>query len=747
MRRVLREAEAREGGAIGRAGLARRIGVSQSSLYAYLNGTTLIPADILSALLRELSADPRLAHGLRRAWDRLVEPVAPPEPVLPLDLPSFVARTEHLAELDRLRNQARRSSTVAIAVISGTGGIGKTALAVRWAHRRLSRFPDGCLYLDLRGFHPDSPLDPGGALAALLRRLGVPGTSVPHGFEERRERYLQLLSGKRMLIVLDNAFSAEQVRPLLPPGTSTCFVLVTSRDRLSGLVVGSGAHPLLLGALPEAEARELLAARLGDARVAAEPDAAARIVAACAGLPLALSAAAGRAQSNPGIALEALSAELGDAQTRSGVLDEGDAVTGVGTVLSWSLAALTGAQARLFALLGIAPGPDIGLPAAASLIGLPLLEAKAVLEELERVSLVHQDSPGRYRMHDVVRHYAAEVAQRDIEPGPREAAVRRVVDFYVQTAYAADRLLDPYRPRAEPSPPEAAVQVLPMGDRSAALAWFDAEHTNLMAAQRAAASRRWHLAVWHLARDLGVFHTRRGHHHSRLTAWQAVVDLAGEFPDPAFEIQTHRALGHALTEVGRREEAVEQLDRALALSEQHADLLQQATTHLMFMGFRFGAEDFRNALHHAVRARELFRQLGNPVGEGHALSGSGWALANLGEYDEAREHCEAAISLFRRHRSPQPESDVLDSLGYISYRTGEYVKAVEYGERAVGLMRSLGETNEFLAAALDRLGQSHVALDHVDQARDVWQAALDLYRRCGRDEGVRRMQRRLATLD
>ena len=747
LRRLLREAEARGGRAMGRAGLAKRIGVSQSSLYAYLNGTTFIPDDALCALLRELEADRELVLRLRRARSRLVEPAPPQVPVLPLDLPSFVARIDLLAELDRLRSQARKASSVAIAVISGAGGIGKTTLAVRWAHRRLNGFPDGCLYLDLRGFHPDSPLDPGEALAALLRRLGMPGTSVPLGLEERRERYLQLLSGKRLLLVLDNAFSAEQVRPLLPPGTSSCFVLVTSRDRLSGLVVGSGACPLQVAPLPDAQAHALLAARLGDARIAAEPDAAATIVAACAGLPLALSAVAGRAQSNPSLALEALAAELGDARTRSRALDQGDAVTAVGTVLSWSLASLTGVQARVFALFGIAPGPDLALPAAASLVGLPLAEAKTVLEELERVSLVQQDSSERYRMHDVVRHYAAETAQRELEPGEREAAVRRVVDFYIHTAHAADGLLDPHRPGVEPDAPVAGVHVHPLNDRSAALAWFDAEHTNLLAAQRAAVSRQWHLAVWHLARDLSVYHTRRGQHHSRLITWQAVLDTPGEYPDVAFTTYTHRALGRALNEVGRHEEAIDHLAYALALSEQHDDVLQRATTHLIIMGVWFSVEDYGRALSHAVRSVELFRELGNEVGQGHALSGSAWSRAHLDDYEAAKADCEAALILYRRHGCGQPEADVLDTLGYIHYNTGDYVRAVEYGERAVGLMRSLDETNEDLAAALDRLGQSHVILDHFEQARVAWQAALDLYQQRGRDADVRRVQRKLDALD
>ncbi len=747
LRRVLCAAEAREGRTLGRAGLAKRIGVSQSSLYAYLNGTTLIPVDALSTFLRELEPDRQLALRLRKARQSLTEPMAVPDPVLPLDVPSFVARAEHLAELDRLRGQGRKAGTATIAVVSGIGGIGKTSLAVRWAHQRLSRFPDGCLYLDLRGFHPDSPREPREALATLLRGLGVPGTGMPSGLEERRERYLQLLAGKRMLILLDNAFSAEQVRPLLPPGNSTCFVLITSRDKLSGLVIGSGAHPVPMRALPEEEARALLAARLGEARIEAEPAAAARIVAVCAGMPLALGAVAGRAQMNPRIALEALADELEDAGTRLRVLDEGDAVTGVGTVLSWSLAALTQTQARVFALLGLAPGADITVPAAASLTDLPPDQVKAVLQELERVSLVCQEkNPGRFRMHDLVRHYAAETARRGLEPEVGEAAVCRIVDFYVHTAYAADIALDPHRPRIEMKPPVSGVRIPPPADRIEAIAWFDAEHENLMAVQRAAAVRQWPLAVWHLARALSEYQNRRGRRNSRLALWQNAAAAAEHIPDPAFIAQTHRALAYALADLGRQEEAIAHLDLALASSEQLGDLAQQAMSHLTYGRLCGLTEDYEQALAHVDRSRALFRKLGNAVGEAHALSGCGWYLAHLGDYQTAREYCELAQALFREHGSLQRETSAMDTLGYIYHQTGDYRRAIDQLERTAELMRTFGDDFN-LADTLSQQGQSHAALDQRDEAREIWQAARELYLQQGRDEEATRVQRYLDELD
>ena len=747
LRRLLREAEAREERSISRASLAKRIGVSQSSLYAYLNGTTLIPVDALSGLLRALGADLPRSQRLRQVRERLADRDTPPEPVLPLDVPSFTARVEHLAQLDLMRNQGRRTSTPVIAVISGTGGIGKTTLAVRWAHQRLTRFPDGCLYLDLRGFHPESPLDPGEALGALLRRLGVADSALPIGLDERRERYQQMLAGKRMLLLLDNAFSADQVRPLLPPGTSNCFVLITSRDRLSGLVVGHGTQPVPVDTLSDADAAALLAARLGAARVDAEPEAVARILVACAGLPLALSVVAARAQTNPSVSLAALAADLRDSGSRLDALDEGDPATSVRVVLSWSLAALSDAQARLFALLGTAPGADIGLPAAASLIGLPPAETKSTLQELERVSLVTRDTAGRYRMHDLVRQFAVETARRDLTPEDIEAAFCRMIDFYTHTAYEADHVLDPHRPPAELAPPVPGVHLDPPRADLAAMAWFDAEHANLLAAQRIAVGRHWHLAVWHVARALSSYHRRRGRHDNRLAVWQAALNAAEKLPDPAYRIQAHRFVGRMLADLRRHEEAARHLNQALAMAEQHEDLLQQATTHGMFIPVAALAGDVGKALEHAARSRELYRKLGYPMGQAHAHNDTGVWLARTGDYELAREHSEAALAIYREHHSPHSEATILDTLGYIDLCTGRYADAVRHCRQAIDLLRHLGDTSYDAADILDQLGQAHVALDQLEEARTAWQEGLELYQRQGRTEDTARARRQLQELD
>jgi tetratricopeptide (TPR) repeat protein len=756
LRRLLRAAEAHAGKTISRSGLARRIGVSQSSLYAYLKGSTRIPTDALSGFLRALDATDHEVKRLRRVHAGLTEPTTAVRPVLPLDVDTFMARTEQLAELDRLRGRSRKSGAVTIAVLSGIGGIGKTTLAVHWAHQRLSRFPDGCLYLDLRGFHPDTPLEPGEALATLLRRLGTPETNVLVGFEERRERYQQVLAGKRMLILLDNAFSNDQVRPLLPPGTSNCFVLITSRDQLSGLVVSHGAHPVLVDAPPEPEARALLVARLGSARVDAEPEAVDGIISACGRLPLALSIVAGRAQIRPSLSLTELAAELGDAATTLNALDGGDSATNVRTVLSWSLAALTPEQARVFALLGVAPGNDVSLPAAASLAGLPLGRTKVVLRELERVSLVGQDARGRYRMHDLIRCYAACTAAHTLDATTRAAALRRVVDCYLHTAHIADQVLDAHRPPVELDPPIHGVHVEPPDDVAAAMTWFDSEHSNLHAAQRVAAAQDWHLLVWHLTRALSTFQTRRGRLEERLAMRQTALDAANQLATPALRAHAHKLLGRAYADLGRRFEADGHFHQALSMAQRQDDRTQQAIVHMALAWFlgRPGesrppeqpAGDAQAALEHAGRSLELFRAVDNPVGEAYALQHIGWLVADLDKPDLAREHCHAALSLFGTHDDRAGEAETLACLGYLDHQQGRHHQAIRHYERALALLGDIDNTADS-AHTLDHLGHPYLALGRHEQARMAWRAAFELYQRQGRVEEACRVRRRLDNLD
>ncbi|GLW89272.1 ATP-binding protein [Actinokineospora globicatena] len=660
---------------------------------------------------------------------------APPGPPVPRELPAapprFVGRVDHLAALD-----GRCSTGVSvISAIGGAGGIGKTWLALAWAHRNLGRFPDGQLFVDLRGFAPTgTPADPFDVLGGFLDSLGVTRRRHPADPGRRAALYRSLVADKRMLVVLDNAATADQVLPLLPGGGS-CTVLVTSRSHLPALVARHGAHPVRLGVLTDAEAHTLLATPLGTERAASSADAITRLVRLCGGLPLALGLIAARAVVDPDVSLADTVAELHDFGLDA--LDSEDPTASLPAVLSWSLRRLTDRQRQVFALLGVAPGPDIGLSAAMHLTGLSRQDTHAVLRGLVEVSLIDRHPGGRYGMHDLVRAYASRIADGSVGP-----ALRRVVDFYAHTAGVAERLLNPHVDQAVLGAPPAGTCPETLPDAATAWRWYDAEHACLLAAQRLAYDRQWHLVVWHLAWNLHTFHSRRGHLRHQLAVWQVAAVAAPHLADPATGTRTHRRLGLARANLGQHEEAMAHLHRALALAEGSGDVAQQAQTHHTFTWAWEQRGVDRSALDHALRALELVRTLTKPMWEADILNSVGWFAARLGDHDTARHHCRAALTLHLRHDNTIGEAAALDSLGYIEHHSGRHHAAITHYRRAVALFRDLGNTAQ-VADTLDDLGHTHAALGEVDAAHEVWRAAVRLYREQGRDDEADRVQVRL----
>jgi len=458
-------------------------------------------------LVDELGTDPgpplqQLHQQILTAHPALTGPVgtatASPSPrQLPAAPRLFTGRTVELATLTAALDAeaAEAGATVVISALAGMGGIGKTWLALHWAHQNLHRFPDGQLFVDLRGFSPiGQPLSAQAATRGFLDALGVPPAQIPADPHAQTARYRDLVAGRRMLIVLDNAGEFDQVSPLLP-GSPTCTVLVTGRRRLAGLIALHGAHLLNLDNLPEPDAYDMLARHMGTERLTAEPAAVADLLSVCAGLPLAVRIVATRAAHHPTFPLAVLAEELRDVSTRLDGLDAGDSRVSLRAVLSWSVRVLSPGAVSLFGLLGIAPGPDIGLPAAVCLAGLPEGPVRAVLGELENACLVQQHTPGRYRMHDLIRRYATDIAFHDLAEQARAEALRRVLDFYTHTAHTADRLLDPHRLPIQLDPPVSGLHPQPLGDDQAALAWLERERQVLLAAQHIAALRGWY-AAW-----------------------------------------------------------------------------------------------------------------------------------------------------------------------------------------------------------------------------------------------------------
>ncbi|WP_370964736.1 tetratricopeptide repeat protein [Amycolatopsis sp. cg9] len=668
----------------------------------------------------------------------------------------FVGRADQLAELDRALTTPEGSSpgagpgggpTAVISAIGGTGGIGKTWLALTWAHRHLERFPDGQLFVDLHGFSPTGePVHPTTAVRGFLDALGVeePAHRIPIDLDAQAALYRSKVAGRRMLIVLDNAATSDQVAPLLP-GSPSCTVLVTSRHRLASLIDRHGARHLSLDVLTPEEAHGLLAARLGADRVAAEPEAVDELIKLCGGHPLALSITARTAGTRPDVALAEAAAELRDLGLEA--LDhDTDPAASLPTVLSWSLRYLTDTQRTVFALLGIAPGPDTTPPATAALTGLPDPLARRTLSGLENASLLERRQGGRYAMHDLIRRYATDTAHTTLPEQAREAALTRVGDFHLHTAHAADRLLDPHRALVRIGAPAPGVHPHPLPDTTAALVWLDAEHATLLATQRTAATLGHHHTVWHLAWNLDTFHQRRGHRHDAVTTWQAALDATDHLPDPTIRSRTHRNLGRACSLLGLHEQATTHLAQALELALRHHDPNEQAHTHRILAITWERRGDDRQALEHAHHALDFYRALDQPVWEAYALNAAGWLAARLGRFDTAREHCQAALTLHRHHHDPNGEADTLDSLAYIAHHTGDHHQALDQYHHALTLNRDLGYASR-VAGNLESVGHSHAALGRHEQARTVWREALQLYRDQGRDADAERVQHQLDDLD
>jgi len=755
--------------------LAARTGWSQTAVAEYFTARTLPPTDRFDALLDVLGATPAERGALATARDRVEETdrrararrgsrslvpsgTSPPRVTaqqLPAAPRTFTGRVRELAALDAaLDDESQDSNTSMVCAIGGMGGVGKTWLAVHWAHRHLDRFPDGQLYVNLRGFEPVSqPMTPAAVVRGFLEALGVPPAAFPVAQEAQAGLYRSLVAGRRMLILLDNAHDTAQVTPLLP-GDATCSVLITSRRQLTGLIATHGARSFTLSVLPEDDARGLLAQHLGHIRLAAEPEATAELLACCAGLPLALGIVAARAAVHPHLTLTDLAGDLREAAHRLDGLDAGEPQVDLRGVLSWSSRALSADAARAFGLLGIAPGPDLALAAAARLLDLPVMKTRALLRTLEHAHLTQRHAPERYRMHDLLRLHAAEQAEQQHTSADLQAALRRLVEFYVHTAYCGAQLLA-HRPAPMLAEPEAeagagaGAATPPLPDTAAAIAWFDAEHSNLLAAQQSAHHRGWDASVFQLAWALDPYHRRRGHLADQAETWQLAVLSAQRLPEAAVRTQAHQMLGDAYAQLGRTVDALRSLRRALILAEQAGDIVSQGQIQHSLGGTWERHGDHRRALEHAQRALAIFQAQDDTFQQARALNGVGWLQTRLGQYQEARANCEAALALLRQlpfNHQQLGESDTLDSLGCIAHGLREYPAALDYYDQALTICRAQG--HRYLEPKiLQHLAETQLAQHRLDEARESWRRAHELYTAQHRVTDASRVQQQLDGLE
>ncbi|MFE9192904.1 ATP-binding protein [Micromonospora sp. NPDC007208] len=718
--------ELRRRSALTQEDLAAKTGLSVRHLRDLEAGRIARPRPTTMLLLSD-------AFGLRGSErDRFLAgtPTPPASDRVPAQLPAdgfgFVGRAGALARLDEILARAVDQPTaMGLAIVSGTAGVGKTALAVHWAHRVARHFPDGRLYVNLRGFDPGgTPTSPSTALAGFVNALAGPADRPSTDLEEQVARYRSLLSGQRMLVVLDNAGDADQVRPLLP-GAPGCFVLVTSRDQFLGLVSANGADPITLDVMSAAESRELLARRLGTRRLAAEPEAVDAIVSASAGLPLALSVVAARAAIHSDFRLLELAAHLRPAAGRLDAFDGGEPVTNLRLVMSWSYRTLDAHTARLFRLLSVHPGPDFAAEAAASLAGIAPAQARRHLAELTRAHLLSEHRPGRFTYHDLLRAYAAELTATEDSEANRHAARSRLLDHYLSVAYAADELLYPQRDRLPVDPPGPGVAPVPLADRDQALWWFTDEHPVLLSVLRLASDHGFDRHTSHLAWAITTYLNQRGYWEDWIGSLQAALSAAVRLTDDRAEAYAHGVLGFAGISLNQYVDAQRHLELAYDRYRRLGDLAGQARVELNLGWIRDRTGQPEQALGHAQEALRLHRQAGHVTGQAFALNAVGWSHGQLGDHHAAIESCEQALALFTSVDNVLGQAITWASLGHAHLQLNAFTEAVACHEQAVRLRREIGH-RRLEADALVSLGDAHLAAGNTAPARLAWKQARDI---------------------
>ncbi|WP_328686091.1 AfsR/SARP family transcriptional regulator [Streptomyces sp. NBC_00343] len=667
---------------------------------------------------------------------------------LPPGLAAFVGREAQLAAVRDLST----GGAAVVSAVAGTAGVGKTAFAVQWARQVAHHFPDGQLYLNLRGFDPVAlPVPPEHALRTLLESLGVDPRALPQGADALAARYRTLLAGKRMLVLLDNARDAAQVRPLLP-GAADCLAIVTSRDRLSGLVALDGAVPVHLDVLPVSEARALLARRLGAARTAAEPEAVDEIIALCARLPLALAVAAARAAIRSAFPLAVIAAELRDHAGGLWAFEDGDAAADVRAVFSWSYHALTPDAARLFRLLALHPGPDVTLPAAAAIAGLSLPHTRQLLSELLHAHLVTESAPGRHTSHDLLRAYATELADSLESPEELRAARRRQLDHYLHSAHRAVALLNPARRLIELEPLAEGVRPEEFGaDAGRAKAWVAAEFLVLTAAVEAAAAHQFDAHAWKLVWAVSNHAHERGRWQDLRSLRQVALDAARRLGDRAAEADALHGLCVALAGLGRFQEARAHCEQAIELFALVDGRNDRPECHLTMAWVADQQGDLEAALDASRQALLLYRaREGREPGGTQAVAASlnavGWALSRLGRHREALDHCRQALAVWLEHGENVHVAHTWDSVGHAHHRLGEYGEAAAAFHSALDLYRAHQHLPWFVAGTLDRLADTHLSAGNPEDARRTWTEALEIYELLNHNdaESIRVKLRRLA---
>jgi tetratricopeptide (TPR) repeat protein len=644
---------------------------------------------------------------------------------LPAQVPHFTGRISELKVLSELAGAVNATQAPVVVAISGSAGVGKTALAVCSACRTARRFDGGQLYVNLRGFDPASrPVDPAEALRGFLDALAVPATGMPIGVDARAALYRSLVADRRVLVLLDNARDETQVRPLLP-GASNCLVIITSRNELTGLVAAEGVNPIALGLLNLADAHQLLSVRLGVERVMREPEAAGELALLCARLPLALNLAAAQAVTHPGLQLAHLASKLRNARSRLDALDSGDLAADARAAFACSYRALSGPASRLFRLLSLDHAPTVSIEVAARLIGQDTGRASDNLAALARMHLLTQPRPARFTFHDLLRAYAAERANAEESADALNDATRRMLDYYLHSAYRAAMLLQPTREPVTPPAPLDGVTPHRCADAAEALSWFDLEYPSMITACDTAADRTFDTHAQLLPWTLVTYLDRRGRWQEQVATQRLALAAAGRSGDLAAQARAHHEMAKGHIRLGSYELAGTHLDHSLRYFQTLNATTGLARSHLTLARLRARQNRYADAIGHATQALQLYRRAGKPVGQANSLNSLGWYCAHIGESQRAIGYCQEALTLHLESGNRYGQAAAHDSLGNAFHRLARYAEAIASYTMALSLFQDIDDRHG-QAEILGHIGDAHHANGELSAASTAWRQALDL---------------------
>lgn len=726
------------------SGLIRMINAWERGDHALTERYMLLYARALEIMPAQLGTGPHMLEDTHA--DYAEQWPAEPRPAqLPADITDFTGRQQILTQLRNMISPSgdRESpGTVPVVVVSGSGGRGKTSLAVHAAHQLRTEFPDGQFYVDLLGptAHPQAPAD---VLARFLRDLGVDNAQIPTDQDERAGAYRTKLAGRRMLVLLDNARDAAQVRPLLP-GSSTCGVLTTARNRMPDL---ASTRLIDLDVLDHDESLSLFSRIVGEERVAAEPDATARVLAACAGLPLAIRICAARLTARSNWTIETLADRLSDQHRRLDELKAGELAVRASFQVSFAnLSHTEGVDpAHAFDLLGLWPGSFISLPAAAALAGQSLHRMDEALEVLVDAHLLESPAPDRYRFHDLLAVYAAERAKEPLIEAERRRALRRVMLWYLHTANVATRALSPNR---TPIPiAEAGPEIEPLRFRSVkqALDWFDRERPNVLTLTELAATIEDDEIAWQLPAVAMVFFNRRWYVDDWIGTAMIALKSARRLGDRAGEATILNSLGMAHRDMDL-ETAVSYFSQAIALWTELENKRGESQSAANMADALLRNGRYAEVAEGLADVLELMRLAGDQYGEAISLVNGAEACIQLEQIEQAMTHLAAAREMFRELNDVRGEGFVMRNSGIAYVKLGWFAEAAASFSQAASMYHEIGEPH-LEVDTTRRLGEVYRSLDRPAEAKAAWERALRLYEAVGDEANAAEMAAQLRAVE